>query len=249
MDSVVQQRVIQSALPLSVAPSGPTESDDSSTTESPHLSSSPEHTASESDISSSTLSEHTESSTSSDTDAFIQPVTTSPPAVLMSYKLVGDNIDKEVCPRDMRSDYQSRSLHYFHKYAVRDRVDLTEVSDAKKVPDVKAIQLQELLPTSNDTKELRKNFSIVIARTHKKHKPFFNITSHTYPDGFRQAQASGYARVGKMNYQHPVRAAKKHFRIAPCPENIIVHGEVIFDAASFRISPVLSKEKSVRWYP
>ena len=91
----------------------------------------------------------------------------------MSYKLVGDNIDKEVCPRDMRSEYQTRSLHYFHTYAVRDRVALSEVSDAKKVPDVKAIQLQELLPTSNDTKELRKNFSILIARTLKKHMPFF----------------------------------------------------------------------------
>ena len=60
-------------------------------------------------------------------------------------------------------------------YAVRGRVDLTEVSDAKKVPDVKAIQLQELLPTSNDTKELQRNFSIPIARTLKKHMPFFKM--------------------------------------------------------------------------
>jgi len=36
------------------------------------------------------------------------------------------------------------------------------------------------------------------------------------------------------------------FQFTPCLENIIVHGEVAFDAARFLISAVLSKEKSVR---
>ena len=52
-----------------------------------------------------------------------------------------------------------------------------------------------------------------------------------------------------MDFQRPVRAAKKSFQYTPYLENIIVHGEVAFDAALFRISPVLSKEKSIRWYP
>ena len=46
-----------------------------------------------------------------------------------TYKLVGDNIDKNVKPREMRSDHQTRSLHYFHTYAVRDRVDMSSYSD------------------------------------------------------------------------------------------------------------------------
>ncbi len=62
--------------------------------------------------------------TSPDIDAFLGPE--SPPAagVLTTFKIVGDNIDKNVKPRDMRSDYQTRSLHYFHAYAVRDRLNL-----------------------------------------------------------------------------------------------------------------------------
>ena len=63
---------------------------------------------------------------------------------------------------------------------------------------------------------------------------------------FARRKRSGYARLGKMDFQCPVRAAKKSFRLVPCLENIIVHGEVDFGAARFRISPVLSKEKSVR---
>ena len=41
---------------------------------------------------------------------------------LKTYKLVGDNIDKNIRPREMRSDHQTKSLHYFHTYGVRDRV-------------------------------------------------------------------------------------------------------------------------------
>ena len=40
---------------------------------------------------------------------------------LPTFKLVGDNLDKSVRPRDMRLDNQTQSLHYFHMYGVRDR--------------------------------------------------------------------------------------------------------------------------------
>lgn len=45
------------------------------------------------------------SSLSIDPDTFLGPEVSMP---------VGDNIDKEVKLRDMRSDYQALSLHYFH---------------------------------------------------------------------------------------------------------------------------------------
>ena len=54
---------------------------------------------------------------------------------LLTYQLVGDNIDKNVRPRDMRSDHQTRSLHYFHTYAVRDRVDISHFSKTS-IPNV-----------------------------------------------------------------------------------------------------------------
>ena len=33
------------------------------------------------------------------------------------FKIVGDNLDKTIKPRDMRSNHQSQSLHYFNLYA------------------------------------------------------------------------------------------------------------------------------------
>ena len=37
------------------------------------------------------------------------------------YIVVGDNIDKNVTPRDMTVGNQVKSLHYFHSYAVKDQ--------------------------------------------------------------------------------------------------------------------------------
>ena len=56
---------------------------------------------------------------SSDTSSTIQ--TTDPEnttqACYPPYIIVGDNIDKNVSPRDMRVDNQTKSFHYFHSYA------------------------------------------------------------------------------------------------------------------------------------
>lgn len=46
----------------------------------------------------------------------------------LPFKLVGDNIDKNVRPRYLRSSiHRTESLHYFHSYAVRDRIGFNEL--------------------------------------------------------------------------------------------------------------------------
>ena len=45
------------------------------------------------------------------------------------YKFLGDNVDGKVIPRFMRSDNRSKGFHYFHQYAVRDRVDMSHLSE------------------------------------------------------------------------------------------------------------------------
>ena len=49
---------------------------------------------------------------------------------------------------------------------------------------------------------------------------------------FTRHKWSGYARLGKMDFQRLVRAVKNSFRLVPCLD-IIVHREVVFDAAPF----------------
>ena len=100
------------------------------------------------------------------------PMLNQPPP-LKSFKLVGDNIDKNIRPRDMRTDHQGKSLHYYHTYAVQDRVDLSGVSDVPMSPDLSTTNLFDLLPTRADHEVLLQNFSILMARVLKKNMPFF----------------------------------------------------------------------------
>lgn len=92
---------------------------------------------------------------------------------LVTYKLVGDNIDKDVKPRQMRFDYQTRSLHYFHTYALQDRVDLSSLSDEPR-PLPTPIDLTVILPDKADDECLQNNFAILMSRVVCKYVPFFS---------------------------------------------------------------------------
>ena len=66
-------------------------------------------------LSSPTPSDLTFTESSLDIDEFLGPPPQEP-SVIRTYKIVGDNIDKNIQPRDMRYEHQTRLLHYFHSY-------------------------------------------------------------------------------------------------------------------------------------
>jgi len=90
-----------------------------------------------------------------------------------TFKIVGDNIDKHVKPRDMREDNQAQSLHYFHVYALRDRLDLSTLSDEQPSPDLSCIQIEAILPTAGDRIMMTEHFGMLIHRVLTKYMPFF----------------------------------------------------------------------------
>ena len=49
------------------------------------------------------------------------------------FKLVGDNVDKNVKPSLQRFDNKTNSLHYFHYYTILDRLDLSKCSENDKM--------------------------------------------------------------------------------------------------------------------
>lgn len=74
------------------------------------------------------LSTHSTDNVSADFDVSMTKVSETG---LFGFKIIGDNIDKNVKPRNYRSNKQVRSLHYYHSYALRDRVSIAEVSDKR----------------------------------------------------------------------------------------------------------------------
>lgn len=143
-------------------------SSDDSYTESSQQSSSPEHL-----ITSQSSSDFDPLSPELDIDSFLGPEYQPCVPNLLTFRIVGDNIDKNIKPRNMTSEHQTRSLHYFHVYAVRDRIDLSKYNDKTPEPDIARMNFESLLPSSEDAAVLNSNLTVLIGRTLRAHMPFF----------------------------------------------------------------------------
>ena len=95
------------------------------------------------------------------------------------YKIVGDNLDKNIKPRYKRIDHQTQSLHFFHHFAVKDRIDLSSVSDDPSpyidVP-VSDLPIDALLPSVPDHQTLMHNFAILVSRVLVAELSYFQTT-------------------------------------------------------------------------
>lgn len=78
------------------------------------------------------------------------------------YKIVIDNIDKNVSPSFQRLDKEKQSLHYTHGYAVKDRVDMSNLSEESPKPCDHVPS--DLLPSSDDVTALKKELHILLSR-------------------------------------------------------------------------------------
>ena len=79
-----------------------------------------------------------------------------------SYKDVGDNLDKNIRPSFQRIHHQTKSVHYFHTFAVKDRIDFSDLSES--VPHNVKISLKNLLPGPADLTSLLDELQVIVAR-------------------------------------------------------------------------------------
>lgn len=101
-------------------------------------------------------------------------------AFLAMYQLCGDNIDKNVKRRYFRADSKpnTRSLHYFHYYVVKDRVNFIQLGEEPNccLQSDRNEVAHSLLPTPTDDMSLRENVCVLISRILYNHLPFFEHT-------------------------------------------------------------------------
>ena len=103
----------------------------------------------------------------------------------LRYKLVGDNLDKGVKTRYMRSDdakgYRNKSLHYLHSFAIQNRIDLSNIHDVHPSSCLPSSQhrASTLLPSHDDDVALQNHFARDFKRIVVKNIPYFQ---HTFED-------------------------------------------------------------------
>ncbi|XP_065912205.1 uncharacterized protein [Dysidea avara] len=91
------------------------------------------------------------------------------------FAIVGDNIDKNVRPSFQREDSKTKSLHYFHSYAVKNRVDISSLSDT---PSSNMISPDKILPSAMDFQALIKDFQVLVSRMLVQHMERFREEKH-----------------------------------------------------------------------
>lgn len=77
------------------------------------------------------------------------------------YKLVADNTEKNIRPSFQRYNNKTKSLHYFHYYALLDRVDLSTCLES--LPTI-PVNLKQLLVCQDDIQKLESDAIVLFSR-------------------------------------------------------------------------------------
>ena len=87
----------------------------------------------------------------------------------MFFKLVGDNLDKNVKPRDVRSDHQTE---FFNTLTVKDQISLAHHSSSTTVVIPDTVDFNQYLTTSEDYDcNMTSNMVMLVLRVLVKHIP------------------------------------------------------------------------------
>lgn len=115
------------------------------------------------------------------------------------FKIVGDNLDTTIKPRQQRLEDKTKSLHYFNSMAIKDRVDLSDYSDTISQMDAdRARKLQSLLPSDDDVVDLKKNLAVIASRIITTHLPSFASLKGVVPTHIRHQHSDEMARKSEV---------------------------------------------------
>ena len=79
-----------------------------------------------------------------------------------TFKFVGDNVDRRVTVREVRSDHHDTLHHMYILMALRSRVT-TSSDSAVVLPDLARLPTSVYLPSSSDVLQLKKNLVIMVS--------------------------------------------------------------------------------------
>ena len=86
-------------------------------------------------------------------------------------RIVGDNWDLEVKARCQTKSQNNKSLHYFHAYAVKDRVIPKGLSNQRPQKGIDEVEMQEILPTAEVQESILSDLCYIIPRVIAEYLP------------------------------------------------------------------------------
>ena len=104
---------------------------------------------------------------------------------LVSYQVIGDNVDFRQNPTHLSLSSVVRDHHYFTLYAVKNRVNGENLSNVQASAEVEKLPLSTWIPSVNDCLLLRTEFTVLTVRILvsklKAFEEFADLFQSTYP--------------------------------------------------------------------
>ena len=145
----------------------------------------------------SSLSPSIEINTPSPSQVPLAPSPTLPSIPSWSgFKICGDNLDKTMHRRHIRCDQQNKTLHYFHSYAVKDQVNLQDLSDAgPKKPSTISEVLEKVEPNAQENALFIDECAVLLSRIMCDNMPYFienyeDVVQRHIPHMYKQEMSS-----------------------------------------------------------
>lgn len=103
-------------------------------------------------------------------------------AALPTYRIVGDNVDVRLHPRHQTLTRRDQDHHWFHMYAIKDRVVGLHLADDRPITEIAKLPLSAFLLNMKDCRCLHREFTILMARVLVKYLPCFLFLQAVVPD-------------------------------------------------------------------
>lgn len=83
------------------------------------------------------------------------------PSICPGYTLVIDNVDMNIRRSEQRMGWTTKSYHYCHVYAVKNRIDTTSFPDG---PPAGVLSIEHVLPNKVDLDKILDEFKVIVSR-------------------------------------------------------------------------------------
>ena len=97
------------------------------------------------------------------------------------FKFWGDNVDKQMHVRDLRSDHQGRMLHMFSVLVGRSRTPAVELSHTGQLSKLSEVPTELFLPTIHDIQAVKGNLVVLVGRILTTYFPTLKFLKSAFP--------------------------------------------------------------------
>ncbi|KAJ7331119.1 hypothetical protein OS493_020821 [Desmophyllum pertusum] len=149
------------------------------------------------------------------------------------FRIVGDNWDLEVKARCQTKSQTNKSMHYFHAYAVKDRVVPKGLDSTGPQKSIDEIEMQEILPTPEVQEAIISDLAYIIPRVLVKYltpyKAFSKAVMYHIPHAHSKEMAEKIRSAAEMAQILDVLQAKYVPTVTSAGGEAEILQKVIFD--------------------